>query len=61
MKWFHTLFKGGSNRGSVHGGNPRPQFIGDESMVLRAPVRSLVNTIFPSHIVGLYCIHYHDN
>lgn len=42
MKWLSKLFKGGSNRGSVHGGNP-PQFIGDESMVLRAPVRSLDN------------------
>ncbi|KAL7586533.1 hypothetical protein Lser_V15G36182 [Lactuca serriola] len=42
MKWLNKLLKGGSSRGSVSGGNP-PQFIGDESMVLRAPVRSLDN------------------
>nr|XP_043613239.1 protein DA1-related 2-like [Erigeron canadensis] len=39
MKWLSKLLKGGSTRG----GNPPPQFIGDESMVLRAPVRSLDN------------------
>ncbi|KAK1415534.1 hypothetical protein QVD17_31317 [Tagetes erecta] len=43
MKWMSKLFRGGSNRGSVNGGNPSPQFIGDGSMVLRAPVRSLDN------------------
>uniref|UniRef100_A0A124SG04 LIM zinc-binding domain-containing protein n=1 Tax=Cynara cardunculus var. scolymus TaxID=59895 RepID=A0A124SG04_CYNCS len=42
MKWLSKLFKGGSSRGSIGDGNP-PQFIGDESMVLRAPVRSLDN------------------
>ncbi|KAJ0764405.1 putative transcription factor interactor and regulator LIM family [Helianthus annuus] len=45
MKWMSSFFKGGSksNRGSVNGGNPSPQFIGDGSMVSRAPVRSLDN------------------
>ncbi|KAJ0718810.1 putative transcription factor interactor and regulator LIM family [Helianthus annuus] len=45
MKWMRSFFKGGSqsNRGSVNGGNPSPQFIGDGSMVSRAPVRSLDN------------------
>ncbi|KAI3734909.1 hypothetical protein L6452_14390 [Arctium lappa] len=42
MKWLSKLFKGGSSRGSTGDGNS-PQFIGDESMVLRAPVRSLDN------------------
>ncbi|XP_076889409.1 protein DA1-related 2-like [Bidens hawaiensis] len=43
MKWMSKLLKGGSNRGSVNGGNSSPQFSGDGSMVLRAPVRSSGN------------------
>lgn len=45
MRWLSKLFKGASsNRGQI-GGTHRPaHFIGDENMVLRAPVRSLVNT-----------------
>ncbi|GJY58723.1 DA1-related 2-like protein [Tanacetum coccineum] len=43
MKWMNKLLKGGSNRESLRGGNPSPQFTGDESMILRAPVRSLDN------------------
>lgn len=61
MKWMNKLLKGGSNRGSLRGGNPPPQFTGDESMILRAPVRSLVYTIFLCFIVGLYCICYYHN
>ncbi|KVI09888.1 Protein of unknown function DUF3633 [Cynara cardunculus var. scolymus] len=43
MRWLSKLFKGGSNRGQVGSTHRPPQFIGDESMVLRAPVRSLDN------------------
>ncbi|KAD2805146.1 hypothetical protein E3N88_38523 [Mikania micrantha] len=43
MKWMSKLFKGRSNRGLVNGGNSSPQFIGDGSMVMRAPARSLDN------------------
>lgn len=46
MRWLIKLFKGGSsNRGQVGGTHHPPQFIGDENMVSRAPVRSLVNII----------------
>lgn len=41
MKWLTKIFKGGScNRGSQRG--RQPQFLEDENMVSRAPVRSLV-------------------
>ncbi|KAJ0732428.1 putative transcription factor interactor and regulator LIM family [Helianthus annuus] len=44
MRWLSKLFRGGSNTREVVGGAHRPpQFNGDESMVLRAPVRSLDN------------------
>ncbi|KAI3519984.1 hypothetical protein L1887_09204 [Cichorium endivia] len=44
MRWLSKLFKGGSsNRRQTVTTHPPPQFIGDESMVLRAPVRSLDN------------------
>ncbi|KAK2996519.1 hypothetical protein RJ639_025378 [Escallonia herrerae] len=42
MKWLSKFFKGGSSSGGVSGGQQRPQFLGEESMVWRAPVRSLV-------------------
>ncbi|XP_015877352.3 protein DA1-related 2 isoform X2 [Ziziphus jujuba] len=45
MKWLSKLFKGGSSRGgeggSGGGGSRNPQFIGDENMVWRAPIRSV--------------------
>ncbi|KAK2996962.1 hypothetical protein RJ639_032353 [Escallonia herrerae] len=41
MKWLSKFFKGGSSSGGVSGGQQRPQFLGEESMVWRAPVRSL--------------------
>ncbi|KAI3709572.1 hypothetical protein L2E82_39338 [Cichorium intybus] len=41
MKWLTKLLKGGPSVGSGGGGSP--QFIGDESLILRAPVRSLDN------------------
>ncbi|KAK2968558.1 hypothetical protein RJ640_009403 [Escallonia rubra] len=41
MKWLSKFFKGGSNGGGVSGGQQRPQSLGEESMVWRAPVRSL--------------------
>ncbi|KAK9061137.1 hypothetical protein SSX86_018317 [Deinandra increscens subsp. villosa] len=44
MRWLIKLFKGGSSNRELVGGTHRPrQFIGDENMVLRAPVRSLDN------------------
>lgn len=46
MRWLSKLFKGGSSyRRQVSGTHRPPQFIEDENMVLRAPLRSLVNTI----------------
>ncbi|CAI9273567.1 unnamed protein product [Lactuca saligna] len=44
MRWLSKLFKGGSNnRRQAATTHPPPHFIGDENMVLRAPVRSLDN------------------
>nr|GEW33205.1 protein DA1-related 2-like [Tanacetum cinerariifolium] len=44
MRWLSKLFKGGSSNRTHIGGTHRPaHFIGDENMVLRAPVRSLDN------------------
>lgn len=45
MKWLSKLFKGGSTRGgasSSGGGSRHPQFIGDENMSWRSPIRSVV-------------------
>ncbi|XP_052171978.1 protein DA1-related 2 isoform X2 [Diospyros lotus] len=39
MKWFGKLFKSGADRGVS--GRQRPQYIGEENMVWRAPARSL--------------------
>lgn len=39
MRWLSKLFKSGSGRGVT--GGQRPQFLGEESMVWRAPSRSL--------------------
>ncbi|CAI9091578.1 OLC1v1026644C1 [Oldenlandia corymbosa var. corymbosa] len=41
MKWLGKLFNKGSSSRGVTGGNHQPQFLGDENMVWRAPVRSL--------------------
>ncbi|XP_027110902.1 protein DA1-related 2 isoform X3 [Coffea arabica] len=40
MKWLSKLFKGGSSSRGITSGH-QPQFLGDENMVWRAPVRSL--------------------
>lgn len=39
MKWLSKLFKGS---GTSRLGGERPQFLGEESMVWSAPVRSVV-------------------
>ncbi|CAL9008113.1 unnamed protein product [Prunus brigantina] len=41
MKWLSKLFKSGPSRGNAAGSNHHPQLIGDESMIWRAPPRSL--------------------
>ncbi|KAL2525813.1 Protein DA1-related 2 [Abeliophyllum distichum] len=41
MKWLSKLFKSGSNNRGVTGGQQQPQFLGEENMSWRAPVRSL--------------------
>jgi len=43
MKWLSKLFKSGTGRGGGGGGGRHPQILGEESMVMRAPSRSLVN------------------
>ncbi|KAL6980607.1 hypothetical protein U1Q18_022247 [Sarracenia purpurea var. burkii] len=39
MKWLSKLFRGGSDRGVLR--RRHPQYVGEENMVWRAPVRSL--------------------
>lgn len=52
MRWLSKPFKGAlSNREQIGGTHHPTHFIGDESMVLRAPVRSLVNLVFFYFIV----------
>ncbi|KAB1217809.1 Protein DA1-related 2 [Morella rubra] len=41
MKWLSKLFKSGSSRGGGGASGRRPQLIGEENMVWRAPSRSL--------------------
>lgn len=43
MKWLSKLFKGSSSRSTISA--PQPQFLGDENMVWRAPIRSLVTSL----------------